>query len=893
MVDLARLVQAARPASLVAGAYEQLFRKVPGTEAWATRVREAAGRGALVHVLRNISLIDLLALDYLTRRYSLPPLGFANELSAWIEPPMQALREPPEARLKRSLLDGKSAVLFMKKPPHMLAGKGPTKRGRSEGDELLRALLDVQARGQLDVILVPQTFVWTKRPDKRGFSLVDTLFGPAEFPGDLRAATQFVLNFSHGVVRAGEALHAKDFLDPLASTSSEPAPQSAEDGGAPRRLSYALLRKLERERRAVLGPARKPADRVREEVLRSPKLKAAMEAIAKHGEKNIETLTAEARSILRAMQTEPDPPTLRGLTIAADALVDRVYSGIDVDEEGIDRLREAAKRGSVVLLPSHKSHVDYLLMSFVLRRHGLQLPVVAAGDNLAFFPVGPLFRRAGAFFIRRSFKGDRLYPAVVDAYMRRLLRDGWVIEFFLEGGRSRTGKLLPPKLGLLNMIVDAALLLEGRRVSFVPVSIGYERMMEEGSYARELSGEAKQAESASELLKVTRALREKYGRANVQIGAVIDLGEQSARVGISPGDPVSPAKRRSLVTKLAHHVMSEINRVTAVTPGSLVATALLTHRRRGLAHTDLVEQCGRLFSLVQSLGARTTPSLDGGPAGMREQAIRDAIAVYVRGGLVRQHVPGDTLTGKARKRSALYAGTDVIYLVPDEKRILLDFSKNSIVHLFVDRALISVALLSAPAPSARRGESGSLAPGAPLKLLAERVQALSRLFKLEFMFRADAPFQQIFQETAGAMAASGELVLSGEAVGFGPGHDGMDGRGWIAFYASVVRSFLEGYRVAARTARVLSRGALAEKDLTARALRVGEQMFLGGEIERSEAVSRSIFENAFAAFVEQGYLKRDADKIALADSFATEESAEMIEASVGSFLLRRAGDGRW
>ncbi|HLM74884.1 MAG TPA: 1-acyl-sn-glycerol-3-phosphate acyltransferase, partial [Polyangiaceae bacterium] len=655
--------------------------------------------------------------------------------------------------------------------------------------------------------------------------------------------------------------------------------------------------RLERERRAVLGPAQKPADRVREEVLRSPKLKAAMEGIVKHGEKDIVTLTDEARSILRAMQAEPDPPTLRGLEVVADALVDRVYSGIDVDEEGIDRLREATKRGSVVLLPSHKSHVDYVLMSFVLRKHGLQLPVVAAGDNLAFFPVGPLFRRAGAFFIRRSFKGDRLYPAVVDAYMRRLLRDGYMIEFFLEGGRSRTGKLLPPKLGLLNMIVDAALSLEGRKVSFVPVSIGYERMMEEGSYARELSGAAKRAESASELLKVTDALREKYGRANVQIGAVIDLGEQSARVGITPGEPVPPVKRRALVTKLAHHVMSEINRVTAVTPGSLVATALLSHRRRGLPHAELIEQCARLFTLVRSLGARTTPSLEGGASGMREQAIREAIAVYVRGGLVRQHVPGDTLTGKARKRTALYAGSDVIYLVPDEKRILLDFSKNTILHLVVDRALISVALLSAPASPGSRGGADegpqSLVSGTPLGLLGERVQALSKLFKLEFMFRADAPFQQIFQETVGAMAASGELDVRGEAVGFGPGHDGLDGRGWIAFYASVVRNFIEGYRIAARTLRVLARGALAEKDLTDRALRVGEQMFLGGEIERSEAVSRPVFEHAFATFLDQGYLKRDAEKLALAEAFATEESAQAIEAGVATFLNRRAGDGRW
>src|SRR5439155_12951099 len=134
-----------------------------------------------------------------------------------------------------------------------------------------------------------------------------------------------------------------------------------------------------------------------------------------------------------------DPGMLRGLEALAEALARHVYAGIDVDREGLERVREAARCGSIVFLPSHKSHVDYLLLSLVLRKNGLMVPVIAAGDNLSFFPVGPIFRRAGAFFIRRSFRGDRLYAAVVDAYIRRLMRDGYAIEFFLEGGRSRTG----------------------------------------------------------------------------------------------------------------------------------------------------------------------------------------------------------------------------------------------------------------------------------------------------------------------------------------------------------------------------------------------------------------------------------------------------------------------
>jgi glycerol-3-phosphate O-acyltransferase len=851
-------------------AYRRLFDQIPLDPEWERAVRAASTRGAVVHVVRNASVLDLLALDHLTRRLDLPRIGFANELGAWLGPSW--LGKTPARRLREAIESGESALLFMKRHPALLPLAPSTHRGRSEGDDLLRILIELQRQTEREIIMIPETLVWTQGPDRLGFSVVDTLFGSADFPGELRAAGQLLLNHKNCVIRAGEPLSLRDLLDQKAS---------GDDAEVARRLTYALLRKVERERRSVLGPAQKPTDRVREEVLRSPKLQHILRDLSGPGEAQRAVLENKARQMLAELEATPDPGTLKGLEIVAQTLADRVYAGIDVDEEGITRLREAARKGAVVLLPSHKSHVDYLLLSFVLRKHNLAIPVIAAGDNLAFFPVGPLFRRAGAFFIRRSFKGDRLYTAVVDAYIRRLIRDGYAIEFFLEGGRSRTGKLLSPKLGLLNMVVDAALAVEGKTISFVPVSIGYERMMEEGAYARELSGATKKKEDAAALLKVGEVLREKYGRANLQFGEIVELGELRAEVA-SSADTLSPAKRRALVSRLAHRVMSEINRVTAVTPGSLVAMALLCHGRRGLPHLELIEHCARLVRLVRRFGARTTPSLTRLPSGeLREIAVREAVQLYVRGGLVNQHVPGDTLTGKAKKRARIYTGDDVIYTVPDEQRLSLDISKNIIIHLFVDRALVSLGLLSPPGP--------------PLAVAAlrERVQSLSRLFKLEFMFRADAPFDQIFAETLADMVASGELSSSGDTVSFGPGHEGLDGRGWVTFYAAVVRNFVESYRIAARAARILTRGAMLEKDLVARALRVGEQMFLGGEIERSEAVCQPSIENALHTFVEQGYLRRSEGKLALAESFAGDEAAGTIEARIAGYLLRRAGEGSW
>jgi glycerol-3-phosphate O-acyltransferase len=864
-----------QPARFALRGLEPLLSALPVDEGWARAVRAAEERGRVVHVLRNVSLVDLLALEHFVRAQELAPIGFANELGAWVEPALARLRlhsPPPAERLLEALASGRSAALFMKRAPGLLSRAGGAFRGKSEGTDLLLALVDDCRKTGRDILFFPQAFVWTRRPERRGASLVDAVFGPVDFPGDLRAALQFFLNYKHVVVRAGEPLSLRDFL------SQELAGES--DEVLVHRLVYALLRKVERERRAILGPAHKPVDRVREEVLRSPKLQAAVRDIAGEDAAERAAVTDKARAILAELQATPDPATMRALEALASTLAGRVYSGIDVDREGIARVREAAQKGLLVLLPSHKSHVDYLLLSYVLRKHELQLPLIAAGDNLSFFPLGPVFRRAGAFFIRRSFRGDRLYAIAVGAYVRRLIRDGWAIEFFLEGGRSRTGKLLPPMLGMLNMVVDAALSLDGREIAFVPVSIGYERMMEEGSYARELSGAQKRPEDALGLFRASTVLRQKYGRANVQFGQIIELGELRRSMGIE-GASVPPAKRRALVTRIAHQVMSEINRVTLVTPGALVATVLLCHGRRGIAHAALVEVCRRLSALAGRLGAREAPSLVREDSGeLREGAVREAAALFVRGGLVREHVPGDTLTSAPRKRGRVYTGTDVIYTVPDDKRILLDISKNITVHLFVDRALVSVALLSAEGPVSV-GE------------LRERVKDLSRLFKFEFMFRADAPFDHIFDETMDDLVRQGEVAIEAERALPGSGSAGEGGRASVAFYASVVRNFLESYRIAARAARTLVTGPVAESELTARALRIGEQMFLGGEIERAEAVSGPVIDNALAAFVDQGYLRRGEGKLLLAEPYRSHEAARAIEARVARYLSRRPEDVAW
>ncbi len=854
--------------------YRKFFDSIAVDPSWIRSVRDMAAKGTVVYVLRNLNFVDFLALDHLTKRFGLPQVRFANDLGLWILNPLgdgllQALtpghaRSPAE-QLRAAVEEGGSAALFLKRPPGVLdlAAGASGGRGLKEGDELIRTLFEVQRKNlSRPILLVPQVFVWTKRPDTRGTRAFDFLVGPREWPSSVRAMWQLLGNYRHVQLKAGEPLDLRAYLETAGPSSDE---------SHVRRVVYAILRRLERERRSVTGPAEKPPDRVREELLRSPKLQGTMRAFSATKQEDLRVVTEKAASMLKKLQAAPDSATIGALAVFLDRVFHRIYAGIDIDREGLERVREATKEGCVVLLPSHKSHIDYLVLSYVFNDENIQLPLIAAGDNLSFFPLGPIFRRAGAFFIRRSFKGDRLYSSVVHTYVRRLIRDGYPLELFVEGARSRTGKLLPPKFGLLGMIVESALTVPQRVAYFVPVSIGYERIVETGAYERELSGGEKVKEDAAGLLRTREVLRHRYGRISLQFGASLTLDDIRDDLKLRHGADLSPPQRRALVTRLGNRVMDEINRVTAVTPGSLAALALLSHGYRGLPHDELVERCSRLLTVLRESGARTTPSTTTPGGGLRPEAIREAAQLFTDAALIEAHAPAEA-DGEPQDPDVI--GPETIYTIPDSKRLELDTSKNMILHFFVERSLVSVALLATPA-----------AP-LPRDVVRDRVQKLSRLFKHEFRFRADAPFVEIFDETIASMLDAAELVVDAEGrIDAGPGRLGWSGREWLLTYAAFLRNFLEAYRIAARGLGALLKGPLPEKELVKKTLQTGKRMFFTGEVERPEAVSQPTLKNAFASLVDQGILRHhEGGKLELVHS--TLESVKAAELLVSVHLDR-------
>jgi glycerol-3-phosphate O-acyltransferase len=317
-----------------------------------------------------------------------------------------------------------------------------------------------------------------------------------------------------------------------------------------------------------------------------------------------------------------------------------------------------------------------------------------------------------------------------------------------------------------------------------------------------------------------------------------------------------------------------------VTAGSLVATALLDMEGRGLAHKDLVTRSSRLMRTALRSGARTARTLavahDGEPM-LRESSIREATLLFIKSDLVRQHVPDDTLTRSPARRERAYAGRDVVYTVPEEARSRLDLAKNAIIHFFVDRAMVSIAMLSLRTSRAK------------VEDVMARALRLSKLFDQEFAFRTARSPEEVLTATVDDMVAIGELARSEGDITFGRGAFDLDGASSCRAHARHLENFLEAYLVAARTLRVLVHGPLGEKEFLVRALSVGQQMFLGGEIDRREAVSRPTIETALHAFIAEGHVKKSLDKLELVEHAQNEATVRLIEEEITSFRAKDAG----
>jgi glycerol-3-phosphate O-acyltransferase len=453
----------------------------------------------------------------------------------------------------------------------------------SKGSTRLHRLVEaaVAADGK-ELLLVPVAIYWGRSPDKER-SLVKLLFSEDwDIMGRTRKLFATLVHGRNTLLR---------FSEPLSLRSIAEAGMDSEI--AYRKVSRVLRVHFRQRRTATVGPDLSHRGALLDQVVLDPAVRKVIDAEAGDNRALRERTTQEARKYAREIAASISYPTIRTLARFLNWVWHKIYDGIVLSN--IDRLHEVGKDNEVIYVPCHRSHIDYLLMSFILYNQGLHVPHVAAGINLNMPVIGPLLRRGGAFFLRRSFKGNRLYAAVFNAYLNQILQRGYSIEYFVEGGRSRTGRLLSPKAGMLAMTVNSYVREPKRPVVFVPIYFGYEKLLEGGSFISELRGGAKKKESLFGLFRTIKSLREDFGKVFVNIGEPIMLEPILDHNRPDWRDVAAETEERPewlvrTIEQLGDEIMLRINCAAAVTPISLLASSLLSAPKQTMGVHELQRQ---------------------------------------------------------------------------------------------------------------------------------------------------------------------------------------------------------------------------------------------------------------------------------------------------------------
>jgi glycerol-3-phosphate O-acyltransferase len=800
-----------------------------------------AERGFVVHVQRTSSWVNFLYLAWALTVRGLPPLRAVVNLRRWLVRPFRRAAQSGTCAVRFSYAQRKSGsgLVFLQSTA---LGRALGRPGR---DDPFPALVAMARKSERPVFLVPELFVWEKWNVRVKPAWADYVFGSPEAPGFLHSVLAFFRNYKRAQFRVGEPID----LSALVKGSPD-----VPDQVLGRKVRSTLHVHLARETRTVFGPPFKPPERIIDETLRDRGLRHSLQVIADTSGRRVDSVVREARRDLNAIAARLHPTVLALANPLMSLIFRFMYDGIDVDEAGLERAMRGSQRAAVVLCPSHKSHIDYLVLSWALWHRGYQAPVVAAGSNLSFFPLGPFLRRCGAFFLRRTFGGDKVYTATFKAYVRKLVRDGVHQEFFLEGGRSRTGKLLPPKLGLLTWEVEA--ILEGARddLAFIPVSMDYENVVESKSYSRELLGAEKKPEDLKALLSAPRVLARRYGRIHVTFAQPVRLRELMRSRGLLDPEAVKEEQKRALVRALAYRVMYDITRVSTVTPQALTATALLSFRGRGIPAPELQARIDILRRVAASEQVPLSKALSGFSSDPAAPGpIHEALAGFAREGTVH--------LSEAR-------GTPV-YQADEGQRLALVFYKNNLMNLLAPRALVAAAVRAGSATDA-------------LQSVEARALFLSRLFKVEFLYRVGAPFEEIFRETVDRLVDEGLLVRTAETLRVASVASAQD---TMSFYAELLRDFLESYLLAALTLEdVAAAGTLDRKSFIRATLETGKAEYMAGRIQARESLARTNIENAIAYFLERKVLQGTEKRFSLGPDYATEAARRGVADELRRYL---------
>lgn len=534
---------------------------------------------------------------------------------------------------------------------------------KSETESLFYRYLDLHKTDEtLDVQLVPVSVLWGRSPGKETAPSLRLLSRFQRIIAMIWFGRDNFVRFSQAV---SLCYMVKEY--------------GAEKGIAQKLARVAKIH-FAKQRYSAMGPRLPERQAMFDKLIQLPTIVQAIEDEAKTKKIPIPKARQEAEKILDEIAADVSHGTLRMADRVLSWLWNKLYQGINV--QNADRVRKLALEGhEIIYVPCHRSHMDYLLLSYILYHQGVVPPHIAAGINLNFWPAGPFFRRGGAFFIRRTFKGNRLYSTVFREYLAELFYRGYSVEYFIEGGRSRTGRLLEPKTGMVSMTLQALQRGLNRPISIVPVYIGYEHVLEVDTYAKELRGAAKEKENAGLVLRVIKKLRN-LGQGYVNFGKPIQvnsyLNQHFPEWKLPPVENVRPKWLNEAVDAIAKQVMVNINNAAAVNAKNLIGSVLLASRQRALSREQLIEQVESYLQLFQNVSYSSDIIL---PTESADEMLEHVLALPRSGVMSEKDNFGEMIR------------------LDRESAVLMTYYRNNIQHLFVLPSLVASIVLHNEAAS--------------------------------------------------------------------------------------------------------------------------------------------------------------------------------------------------
>ncbi len=736
--------------------------------------------------------------------------------------------------IAQSLLEGKAGMLSL------VSKKGFYRRFVKAKTDPIQYLIELQKTTERPVYIIPQLMFFSKNPHRSIPTLIDILFGPEDKPGRTRRLFALFKNPGKVFFEVSEPVNLKTYLQNESIRNQPVEYQSL-------MLRRNLLVQLNRHRQTITGPILKTRQELKESILTSQRFQEFMDKYSKTRNIPIHEVRKKADGYLEEIAAGYSPAYIKIFSVLVGWIIRTMFDGVTINNNALNKVKRLALKGPLVLIPCHKSHIDYLILSYLLYHNNMPVPLVAAGKNLSFWPMGPLFRSGGAFFIRRTFRGAVLYSKVFAEYIHRLLEEGYNIEQFIEGGRSRTGKLLMPKLGLLSILINAYKNGACEDMIIVPIYIGYDRVLEETSYLQELEGGKKEPETLKGVLKARKFLKKRYGKIYVQFNDPISMNEFITKFRI-PLAEMKPKEQNDLCRNLGYRIINAINRSAVVTAYGLVASAILNCARNRFSYSQIMSIIETYLNYLAAQDAKLADTL----VLDHVRSIEHALDAFVQSKFIEP---------VSKEKDIPYSKRS--YLINASKRPFLEYYKNNCIAFFIPAVFTALAILEKDAFQFSASD------------LHSHYKFLQNFFKFEFAYDIDKSPEFYVRKSIKAFIDDA-ILMPHQTI---PDTYNVTSSGFrkLRLYSIFLKTYFESYWIVLNFFQNNSQDSMDVKDRLKKIENSGNHMFKRHEIEHPEALSKVSYRNAVDYFTGKGIKGSDSTERIEPYSEAIQKSLKTLQ----------------